>query len=220
MNISPDEIAAALRYLIPGFLAVKVFYWFGIKSRRTDLELTLWSVIAAAVVNVAIDLLWPPTAQAAGSPTPDDYKRFLLAGLVGLIVGGIVAGVWRLAYRQSAWLRVFVAVRSWDAVLAESNWLQVWTKDGKVFLGCITHMADPADTDDLDIYLSQPEAVDGDGQRTPILPETDGLLIARSEILRVQVFKPVEKPKEPPETGLGARGGVTEGASGGASVQG
>lgn len=46
MLISADGAAATLSLLIPGFVALSVFYWFGLAVKRTDWRWLLWSLLA------------------------------------------------------------------------------------------------------------------------------------------------------------------------------
>jgi len=47
MTISADDALATLRFLVPGFILLSVFYWFGLATKRTDWRWLLWSLIAS-----------------------------------------------------------------------------------------------------------------------------------------------------------------------------
>lgn len=204
---SAADIEATLRYLIPGFIVVKVFYWVGLKTRRTDLELALWSIVAAAVVNAGLSTVAPVAGPPGGPPAPEELPRLVLAAGVGAALGAGLGILWRLTSRRLQVVRIAAAPRVWDTVLTEPNWLQVWTKDGEVTFGYASRVAESVDTDDLDLYLERPErVVDMTTGARVRLPQTTGLLIARSEITKVQVLG---EDKPAPDAGRGAQVGGT-----------
>lgn len=47
MLVTADGVAATLRFLIPGFVALSIFYWFGLAVRRADWRWLLWSLLAS-----------------------------------------------------------------------------------------------------------------------------------------------------------------------------
>src|ERR1700693_792132 len=47
MLVSADEVAATLRLVVPGFVALSVFYWFGLAVKRPDWRWTVWSLLAS-----------------------------------------------------------------------------------------------------------------------------------------------------------------------------
>jgi Family of unknown function (DUF6338) len=67
MTITSDDILATLRALIPGFIAVSSFYWFGLKVKRPDWRWFVWSVLAAAPLSWA----GASTAELLGAKSGD-----------------------------------------------------------------------------------------------------------------------------------------------------
>jgi Family of unknown function (DUF6338) len=47
MTLTSDQVVAAITYLIPGFIALKILYVFGFRSKRSDIEWALWSLLAS-----------------------------------------------------------------------------------------------------------------------------------------------------------------------------
>lgn len=47
MVVEADAVAATLRLVIPGFVALSVFYWLGLAVRRADWRWLLWSLLAS-----------------------------------------------------------------------------------------------------------------------------------------------------------------------------
>ena len=50
MTFSADDVVAVVTWLIPGFIALKVLSVFGFRSKRSDLEWAVWSLIGSAVI--------------------------------------------------------------------------------------------------------------------------------------------------------------------------
>lgn len=185
--ITPEQIEATLRYLVPGFLAVKLFYRFGLQGRRSDLELTLWSVLAAGSINTVLGRF----------PSLEPDARLLVALVVGG-VGGVVLGLgWRALVDRQPQLKAGASRRAWDVVLTVGKrdaapWVQVWTTDGYVIRGWPRTIGLDADTDAPDLYLRDPAWIDATSNETPPTPMTgvDGVLVAESKIAFVQVMAP------------------------------
>lgn len=174
-----EEAAAALRVVIPGFLALKVFYWFGLKTQRTDLELILWSLV----------LSLPLYGFAAWAQPQDDIGTLVLAILSGLALGILLTLIWRWLVRWRPEYRDYMLATAWDSVLTrpKGGWFQVRTTDGVMYQGWTQMAADSAQTADLDLYLWEPEYVDANGQAVPITG-AEGVLIPKSSIASVIRF--------------------------------
>ena len=85
------------------------------------------------------------------------------------------------------------APRAWDRVLLpRSRWIQVRLRDGVTVRGRTRTVAESADTNDLDLYLTECEWVYRDGTRRA-MTGVEGLLVPRVEITRLQVL--AEKAK-------------------------
>jgi Family of unknown function (DUF6338) len=50
MTFSADDVVAVITWLVPGFIALKILYVFGFRSKRSDLEWAVWSLIGSAVI--------------------------------------------------------------------------------------------------------------------------------------------------------------------------
>jgi hypothetical protein len=189
---SLEEAAATLRVVIPGFLALRVFYWRGLSTQRTDLELILWSLVASV----------PVYAVALGIRPDDDLLTLIIAAGLGLVGGEVAARIWRWAIRRRPRLREYVAPTAWDAVIgrAEGGWFQVRTTDGVIYHGWAEVVAESAQTENLDLYLRDVSYVDGDGNRVR-LEAAEGVLIPRSSVVSAVRFlanAPLA-PKDPEE---------------------
>jgi hypothetical protein len=184
--VSADDVVATLRFLVPGFVALRVFYWLGLKTRRTDLELTLWSLLAAAVIDAVANLAHPG----------DGTTRLVLAVAIAVAIGGFGSAAWIWASTRWPVLATEAAPTAWERVLTEPHWVNVWNTSDEVIFGTIRIVGLAIETDDPDIYLEEPEWVDTTtGTRTPI-QGTAGLIIKRSDIRLIQVLAP-----DPPAAG-------------------
>src|SRR5450759_3293784 len=106
MTVSATDVEATLRYIVPGFVALKVFYLLGLKTRRTDLEWTLWSLLAAALIDAAIGVL-----------NPADSNRRLLIAVAAAVAAGVVLGIaWREVVKRWPARGMEASRRAWDAI--------------------------------------------------------------------------------------------------------
>jgi Family of unknown function (DUF6338) len=187
---SASDLRDTLLLLVPGFLALKIFAWRGFQARRTDLEWTLWSLLVAGLINGALTLAQLP-AQAI----------FATSVVVAVALGFALGAIWQLWAKRRPHALAPVVTRAWDVVLLERpRWVQVRLKDGARIFGKTRTVAESASTDDLDLYLTDCEWLLKDGTRWP-MAGVEGVLVARSEISRLQILK--GKPKAPPKANPG-----------------
>jgi hypothetical protein len=178
--VSADDVVATLRFLVPGFVALRVFYWLGLKTKRTDLELTLWSLLAAAVIDALASLFNPG----------DGLVRLVLALAIAVAIGAFGSAGWILASQRWPTLLEEASPTAWEGVLGKPHWVNVWNTSDEVIFGRVRILGLAAETDDPDLYLQEPEWVDPrTGARTPI-EGTEGLIIKRSDIRLIQILAP------------------------------
>jgi hypothetical protein len=67
--ISSDQVEATLAFLIPGFVALKIFYLVGQRTKRADWEWTLWSLLVSAPIGAAANVIAAALGQPTGSLT-------------------------------------------------------------------------------------------------------------------------------------------------------
>ena len=176
--ISADDVVATLRFLVPGFVALRVFYWLALRTKRTDLELTLWSLLAAAVIDALAGLLNPG----------EGLVRLIIALAIAVALGAFTSAAWLAASERWPTLLEDASPTAWEGVLGRPHWVQVWNTKDEVIFGYVSVLGLAAETDDPDLYLQEPEWVNpGTGVRTPIAG-TEGMIIKRSDIRMIQVL--------------------------------
>lgn len=188
--ISAAEVAATLQLLVPGFVALKTFYWFGLRTRRTDLEWTLWSVLAAAAIGAVVDLV----------PQADPRLRLLLGVAIAVVGGWVAARAWREMSRRNVSVRAHASRTVWDLTFAAdptTRYVQVRTTDGRMVFGWPEAFADSVDADDPDLLLRNPSWISDEGQQLP-MDGVDGVLIRASSIALVQLLELGEAIDESP----------------------
>jgi hypothetical protein len=185
---SASDLRDTLLLLVPGFLTLKIFAWRGFRLRRTDLEWTMWSLLVAGIINGALTWAqWPAPAIFVGSL------------IFAVALGFGLAGAWEWWAAKHEHALAPVAMRAWDVVLLErSRWVQVRLKDGSRVFGRTRTVAESADTDDLDLYLTQCKWLLKDGTRVP-MKGVDGVLIPRSDITLLQILGASKDGKSRPE---------------------
>jgi hypothetical protein len=181
--LSASEVADTLKLLVPGFVLLKLFYWFALRTKRSDSEWVIWSVLA----SVPIGLI---TSRIAPSASSD--QRLGVAMAVAVVSGGVVVALFHLAVQEIPDLRHIAAIRVWDRVLERGGrYIEVRTKGGELLLGWPGEVASSLDTDDLDLYLRAPVAISADG-RSQQLRGVEGVLLSRSDLAYAIVFEPTE----------------------------
>jgi hypothetical protein len=178
MLVSADQVADTLRLLAPGFLAAKAFYLFGLRTKRSDPQWVIWSLIAAVPVTAVANYLHPGR----------DLPNVMLSFAIGIAGGTGFGLLWSWLVRKRPNLKAEAAIRAWDIIFSRdpSNWLQIELVNKKVVSGLSLYAGRSVDTDDLDIYVVQPQLVD-EGRHID-LPGVEGLLINRSQIATITVF--------------------------------
>ena len=169
MFVKAEDVADTLRLLVPGFVALKVFYVLGLRTKRSDAQWAIWSVLATV----------PLSALAGVIHGPNDNLRLGWALAVAVAAGALGSLVWVKGLARWEYLRTRTAIRAWDNVLTDPRWVQIWTKDGKTLVGWTQTVALSTETDDLDIYIAAPSVADSTGAEVA-LPNVDGILIART----------------------------------------
>jgi hypothetical protein len=220
MLVTAEDVAATLRLLVPGFVALSVFYWFGLAVKRTDWRWTLWSLVASVPIAYVAQLVagWLGAAEkslaaafadcgldaleglmrsaerrealegCANSSIAANHPEVTLgiAVLLAVLIGAVAAIIWRrIAEVQPSWLRR-MQPNAWGAYLRDSRWLLLKTEDG-MYSGWAQSVADPVETDDLDLLLGDPEAL-VDGVYQPI-PGVEALLVRREDIKWVALLE-------------------------------
>lgn len=174
------DIQGTLEYLVPGFVALKVFYVVGLRTRRSDFGWTVLSIATAAGLNVL--------ATRAG--ITDATERVIVATVFGVVVALIAGAAWVRIDRRVPRVKAAFDRQAWDATWSHEGWYQVWIRGGPIVLGAPLTVSESADTDDLDVYLGDPKWVDrGDGHRVPMTGVT-GVWVAARDIELVQVLDP------------------------------
>src|SRR4026209_1296526 len=57
MTISASDAAATLAHLVPGFVALSVFYWFGVRVKRPDWQWLIGSLIVTVPIAYVSSLI-------------------------------------------------------------------------------------------------------------------------------------------------------------------
>src|SRR5207248_3334110 len=134
-----------LRFLLPGFVLVKLFYQFGVRTKRTDADWLLWGILASAPIDLIVSTWIPLPRSSADS----GGIRLGAALLIAVALGIAAACLWKRMLRRWPSISVSFSPRAWEQVLQQSRWLQVETSDKHTFIGYAKYVAHSVDTDDL-----------------------------------------------------------------------
>ena len=109
MELLPN-LPDALLYFLPGFVGVKVFYTFGLKTARTDFEWGIWSVLA----SVLLFMVTAPIRTALALADNSAISRFglvVLAALLGVLAAwlwnAVLAPRWRWRFTPEPWDMIY-----------------------------------------------------------------------------------------------------------------
>jgi hypothetical protein len=182
--VNAADIQRTLEYLVPGFIALKVFYVVGLRTRRSDLGWTVLSIATAAALN----------ALATVVGITDASWRVIAATIVGILIALIAGAVWRRLARRLVGVKASFDRQAWDALWSKPVWVQVWVRDGPIILGAPTVVSQSAETDDQDVLLSEPSWVDrATGERQKVAG-VDGIWVSARDIQLVQVLDAGYRP--------------------------
>jgi hypothetical protein len=182
--VNATDIQATLEYLVPGFVALKVFYVVGLRTRRSDFGWTVLSIATAAALN----------ALAAAAGITDAASRVIIATIVGVVIALVAGAVWRWITRRYVQVKAWFDRQAWDAIWSRPVWVQVWVRDGPIILGAPTVVSESAETDDQDVYLSKPSWIDRvSGERQEVTGVV-GIWVSARDIQLVQVLDPNYRP--------------------------
>jgi hypothetical protein len=180
MLVTASQVADTLRLLVPGFVMMKTFYVFGLQTKRSDAEWAIWSLLAAVPVNALAHFIDPLS----------DPLNFVLALIAGVLGGVVLTGIWKGSTRVWPTLAAQASIHAWDVIFSRptAQWLQLELHDGRILSGYADYPARSVETDDLDLYLRDPNLVVNEHYQQ--MPGVEGILIARSEISTIAVIQP------------------------------
>jgi hypothetical protein len=187
-------LSDALLFFLPGFVALKLFYTFGLKSTRTDFEWTVWSVLASLVLFAATEPLRRWLAL-----DPNDVPNHLLLMGVGVVSGLSAAWCWNLRAIR-IWRLQFIA-EPWDLLWATARQFElqavVELDDGREVQGDIEWMGLSGEGSSRSItFVNAQITNDSDWLK---LPSGDRFHIPESSvhILRLVPYEPLGEASPP-----------------------
>jgi hypothetical protein len=182
------NIPDALLYFLPGFVGLKVFYTFGLKTARTDAEWAIWSVMASVLLY---SLTEPIRAHFSLSDTATTTRVLLL--LLACLMGAVGALIWNRLMAPR--LRGVFLAEPWDmaynSAVAEKRQAFVELDDGREIQGDIVWMGIVSEGGSRAITLTNVQMSDGVGEWIT-LPPGDQLHVPEPAIhlLRLVPFEP------------------------------
>jgi hypothetical protein len=203
------QIRDAAVLLIPGFLALKLFYLFGAQRPRSQWEWTTWSVLVSFPIDWSVRALGPNAAAWLHvEPATVDVVLRLVAA-IGLAAAAVL--VWGLIRASDVtWLvrlRRSVTDSAWDEVLDNAHRKKRWLEVQAVRSGGDTRYRgwlDTAGREDAQaepwVYLRKVTRQAESGGAWTELAGTHGVLIHRDQIRSIRIFEQGAS-QGPPEAG-------------------
>lgn len=191
------DLPATVLLLLPGYVAVRFFFWRSHWRTQSDLELVLGSLGAAFLLLGPLAFVWH---EAWNGPTfqqliqrPSDFPRwmplvlFVLAPVLGTALGwadrsGGLALVLRpvgidLRRREDVWWTVF----------NDERWCIVYLSDGTVLYGWPSAYSRDRRDASTELYLSRVAVRQDDGTWRPVDDDIDGVWLDARNISRIAV---------------------------------
>jgi hypothetical protein len=191
-----QNLSDAFLYFFPGFLGLKVFYVFGLRTQRTDLEWGVWSVFLSVVLSVLAD----PVRSWVGVKADDGLYRAALVA-AGLIAGLLLVVMWNSRLiRTQRWRLV---AEPWDIAYwkAIDDDLQASVEliDGREAYGDIAWMGLRGEGSSRSITLANVQISDGEGAWTSLPPDEEvHIPEATVKLLRLVPHVPLSPTATPP----------------------
>jgi hypothetical protein len=201
------NLTEAFLYFFPGFVGLKTFYVFGLRTRRTDIEWAVWSILLSVIlystVGSWLSSLHVDLSSATGRLT------LTAAGLAG---GLGLAWIWnRRVVRSQRWRLV---AEPWDLAYwrAMDQNLQavIELQDGREAYGDIEWMGLSGEGASRSLSLVNVQMTDGQGHWQHLGSETElHVPEASIRLLRLVPFVPPipeQQGSSPTAQGLGGAG--------------
>jgi hypothetical protein len=193
------SIAAAIAFLVPGFLAISTFEAFSptIARDRSQWHWTMWSltvslILAAGLSGVYKELEWPRNAK-----DPEFYLGLFTVAVLGGILAGWLSR-WELVRRLAKNLGLLQPRWIWFETLREPDrYVTVHLLDGSVIYGYPSKFTDDSREDVREVYLTEAQMLikgeSGQEDRWEKFPSTDGVLIESPRIRFIRLMA-AERP--------------------------
>lgn len=189
------DIVAAVLFLGPGFLALKLFYLFGAQRPRSEWEWTTWSAIASIPINSAATLVVPLLPQPI-APITSDGQHVAVAMVVGVVSGLALAWTWRRVRESpraaAAWLRRQVTDSAWDQALEDAQHarrpISVVLDDGRRYRGTLGYGGREDAEASGWFYITWPDRGDETTKKYVPMLDTHGILIDRDKAASIRVY--------------------------------
>jgi hypothetical protein len=189
------DIVAAVLYLGPGFLALKLFYLFGAQRPRSEWEWTTWSAIASIPINLAASLIVPVFGPLS-APFTVDGVHVAVAIVIGLVGGLVAAWAWRRARASTRpfadWLRRQVTDSAWDLALDDAQHakraVSVVMSNGRQYRGTLGYAGREDAAASGWLYLQWPARKDPATNKYVEMTNSHGILIDRDKVVSMRVY--------------------------------
>lgn len=189
-----ETVAAAIAFLVPGFLAISTFEAFSptIARNRSQWHWTMWSltvslILAAGLSGVYKELEWPRNAK-----DPEFYGGlFAVAILGGFLLGWLSR--WELVQSLAKILGLLQPRWIWFKTLRKQyRYVTVHLVDGSEIYGYPADFTDDSREDVREVYLTDPWLLirggPGEEDRWVAFPSTEGVLIESPQIRFIRLM--------------------------------
>ena len=151
-----NQIINSIIYIIPGFIALSVYYFLIPTRKRSDFERLISSIIFSIPIY-AIILFFENLLNLYLRANKEIYipLSWFIAVILGLMLSKIVSSVWFNNIITSIGIKFKLKPRVWNEVfdLPEAKWVRVVLSNGNVYIGSLSlYSLDPNDPD-KDIFL-------------------------------------------------------------------
>lgn len=189
---SQDKLILFIAFVVPGFIALKVYELFS-PTKERDTSKQLIDVVSYSCFNYAV-MFWPLTIVESTGFKLNCPKTYYLTYFLALFVIPALLAFGLNQLRKAQWIQRLLphpTQKPWDFVFSqrETYWVRVTLKNGTVIGGLYgaRSFASSAPAEEQ-IYLEQHWVLNkNEGFKRPV-EETAGIIILAAEIATVELL--------------------------------
>ena len=194
--MAPADLPATILLLLPGYVAVRLFFWRSHWRAQSDVKLVLWSLGSAFLLLAPVSALWhelwdgPAFTQILRQPS--DFPAWMPVALFAAapVLGSVAGWVEDSGALQAAAARVGIDLRRredvWWVIFSEPRWCIAHLTDGTVIFGWPTAFSRDRREEATELYLTE-IAVRGSDDAWDDISDVHGMWVEAEKIQRLYV---------------------------------
>lgn len=190
-------------FLLPGFLTILLFYYQIPDRRKSDLTVTILSVIASVIITYIAVIIYTGVNTVFKQSFPTSGIWFDLAKIFLSLVSSIAlarfveSDLFGIINKKIFQVGMYPFGRLWNSFfkMDSSAVLKVFLQDGTAYIGRLRRSSYDPNDDVQELELSDPYSFDRGTGNVVRIDETDRVLILGNAILSIEKIKEKEAKK-------------------------